>query len=122
MTITLFQDVPVLAIGGEMLGRPAPAEGQPQPADHVVTLALGPQETSLLLFARDHGRIQLSLRRLQDSGQVPVSPASLETLMQRVLGVAPQAPAPPPPNVPTREVEVYKGLKRDVVVLPDREE
>ncbi|MBI4342591.1 MAG: Flp pilus assembly protein CpaB [Candidatus Omnitrophica bacterium] len=123
-TLTLFQEVPVLAVGPEIVGKPDQPGGQaaagpvavPQ-SQYIVTLALNPQETSSLLFAREQGRIQLSLRPPQEAGAVPVPPANLNTLMELQLGIksADQTPR-------TRQVEVYKGLKRDVVVLADQEQ
>ncbi len=120
VTITLFQDVPVLAVGGDMSGAAAQegAEQQQSNGQRTVTLALAPPDMSVLLFARDHGRMQLSLRPTKETGQVPVPPASMESVQQRILaelGLPTQAPAARPP----RQIEVYKGLKRDVVVLPE---
>ena len=114
-TVTLFQEVPVLAVGREIMGR---ATGTTDTSNQfTVTLGLDPQGTSFLLFAREQGRIQLSLRARQDEGTIAVAPATIDALVQTVLGSAamPQAPAAPA----TREVEVYKGLKRDVVLLPE---
>jgi len=114
VTMTLFQEVPVLAVGSEIAGRSkSKQEASPE---YTVTLALTPQETSFLLFAREQGRLQLSLRaRAEDKGSVAVAPANMNALMETMLG----APAgPPTPTRPGRAVEVYKGLKRDVVQLP----
>jgi len=112
VTLTLFQDVLVLAVGPETVGRVRQrAEGSQE--GYTVTLALTPQETSFLLFAREQGRIQLSLRSRSDSGPVAVAPANINTLMETVLGVSGSSPKPP------RQVEIYKGLKRDVVQLPE---
>lgn len=116
VTMTLFQDVPILAVGAELVGRvrgTAPSAGH-QESGFMVTLALTPQEISFLLFAREQGRIQLSLRPRQEDGAVALVPANINTLMQNLLGVPP-APAARAP----RQVEVYKGLKRDVVLLPE---
>ncbi len=116
VTLTIFQEVPVLAVDASMVGRAAPAaEGAQQ---QMVTLALTPQEAALILFTREHGRIQLSLRPHDEAGQVAVPPADLQAVIQKVLGVAPQQNAEQP-HQKTHEVEIYKGLKRDVVVLPD---
>jgi len=122
-TLTLFQEVPVLAVGGEIAGRPrrggeegAPAAGSLS-VQATVTLAMSPQDTSALLFAREQGKIQLSLRPKLESGQVLVPPANIQTLLEATLGI--QA-AGPPPQV-TRQVEIYKGLKRDVLVLAEEE-
>ena len=109
--LTLFQDVQVLAVGGQMLGRaPQPTE---ENRDYTVTLALDPQETSFLLFAREQGRIQLSLRsQREESAQIAISPTNINTVLEAKLGLKTAAPAKP-----TLQVEVFKGLKRDVVLL-----
>jgi pilus assembly protein CpaB len=118
--LTLFQSVPVLAVGAQMAGKPGSAgeQGQAQgPRDYTVTLALSPQETAFLLFAREQGRIQLSLRPKQgEPVEVSVPPTNINTLLEAKLGL--KAPAPPKPS---RQVEIYKGLKRDVVVLAGEE-
>lgn len=117
VTMALFQDVPVLAVGREMLGqaRQTAETGNEYP----VTLALTPQETSFLLFAREQGRIQLSLRsRLGGEGTVAMPPANINSLLESQLGLK----AAPPRLPPVKQVEIYKGLKRDVVVLSNQDE
>lgn len=120
VTLTVFQDVPVLAVGGEMVGRAAKAgPGDRESRDYTVTLALTPQETSFLLFAREQGRIQLSLRPKAEDGQpVQVVPANINTLLEMQLGIKAAESAA---AKPVRQVEVYKGLKRDVVALSESE-
>lgn len=130
VTLTLFQDVPVYAIGGEIVGRQA-RKGRDREADvggaqQIVTLAMTPQEISFLLFAREQGQIQLSLRpQAEDQSQVAVAPASAATFnafIESQFGVQtapPTAATAAPPQKTAREVEVYKGLKKDVVLLPD---
>lgn len=114
VTLTLFQDVPVLAVGRELVGKTASAASS-DGKDYTVTIALSPQETSFLLFAREQGRIQLSLRPRQgEPSQVAVTPANINTLLGTLPGF--QTPGQPPP---VRKAEIYKGLKRDVVVLSD---
>lgn len=116
VTLTLFQDVPILAVAHEFLGQ-SKRPVKPAEAEHTVTLALSPQETAFLLFAREQGRIQLSLRsQLDGDARVVVSPASINTLMEQLLGGQAGASAKAP-----RQVEVYKGLKRDVVVLSEQQ-
>ncbi len=121
-TLTLFQDVPVLAVGGDLLGRKGrqPTGGEKdKEKGYTVTLALSPQETSFLLFAREQGKIQLSLRpKSEDASQVSVIPANITTLMQMQLGMKSSGAVP---SRPGRHVEVYKGLKRDVVALSEGE-
>jgi pilus assembly protein CpaB len=116
--LTLFQKVPVLAVGGQMVGRPAVGEAQQAPRDYTVTLALTPQETAFLLFAREQGRIQLSLRpKRGETQEVAVPPTNINTLLEAKLGLKPVAPPRP-----VRQVEIYKGLKRDVVMMAEEEE
>ncbi len=124
VTLTLFQDVSVFAVGRDIVGRPVPAgagAGAPGGAAYNVTLALVPQEISFLLFAREQGRIQLSLRPKQEGGeQIAISPATSATFnqfMEAQLGIERSEPveAPRPP----KQIEVYKGLERDVVLLSD---
>ncbi len=116
VTWVLFQDVPVLAIGHEMVGR---ASKTTEPSNQYnVTLSLKPQDASFLLFAREQGRIQLSLRpKTEEGAPVQVTPANVTTLMEQVLGVP-----PPPPPPPTKQVEVYKGLQKDVVTVVAQEQ
>jgi len=117
ITLTLFQDVPVFAVGKEMKGRASKeTESSPQ---YTVTLALTPQETSFLLFAREQGKIQLSLRPQQESGEqaalTPATTATFSAFMESQLGLKTTTPA----VKPARQVEVYKGLKREVVLLSE---
>jgi len=119
LTFTLFQDVPVLAIGREALGGSRGAskagQGQEESAAYLVTLALTPQEAAFLLYVREQGRIQLSLRPRGDKGQrVNVAPANMNTLMESVLG---KEVTNQPPQKSTHAVEVFKGPERSVVTV-----
>lgn len=135
ITVTLFQDVPVMAVERQMVGQPplAPAGGpEGEKADkggatrsvaggeggeYTVTLALSPQEISFLLFARDQGRIQLSLRPQEEEGsKAALVPVNMTTMLGAALGTEALQAAQPPPR---RQVEVYKGLTRDIVVLSE---
>lgn len=122
VTFTLFQDVAVLAVGGEMVGRSVRStsgKGEKEGNEFIVTLALTPQEISFLLLTREQGRIQLSLRPRADTGsQVPVIPANFNTLLEKQLGIKSQTSSETPtaPAAP-RQVEVFKGLKRTAVPL-----
>ena len=116
VTLTLFQEIPVLAIGHTMAGQGGETTAEEAAQQHV-TLALVPQETSLLLFARENGKIQLALRPRLETGVVAVPPASIDRLMERALGISPEAQQPPP----ARHVDVYRGLQHNRVVLSDKE-
>lgn len=119
VTVTLFQHVPVLAIGNQMLGKTPPsAEGQPQEAsrDYTVTVALTPQETALLLYAREQGGVQFSLRPKADKDiQVAVAPATMAMMLESVFGPQMAGEAPKP----QRNIEVFKGLERSVVSVDE---
>lgn len=114
VTMVLFQDVSVLAVANQMVGRPA--SGQEANRDYTVTLALTPQDASLLLYAREQGRVQLSLRSQADKGKrVAIAPANSRNLMEAILGK--EAVAPPPPPTTQKTIEVIKGLERTVVAI-----
>ena len=118
VTLTLFQNVPVMAVGEQLAGRKTATSQGGQRETSTVTLALTPQETSFLLFAREQGRVQLSLRpRAGEAAPVAVLPANAGTL-NAFLTTPPGTPMEPPtpPKAP-HAVEVYKGLKRDVVSI-----
>ena len=117
VTLTLFQDVPVLAVGRDIVGRATKtAETSP---DYTVTLALTPQETSVVLFAREQGRIQLSLRsRLEGDERVAIAPTSITTILESQLGI--KAPAGQAAAPAVKTVEIYRGMKRDVVTLSEK--
>lgn len=117
VTWTLFQDVPVVGVGDTLMARSAGRAAAEE--SYTVTLSLNPQETSFLLFARDQGRIQLSLRSRFEEGPVPLAPANIQNLLEKQLGLkAPPSAAKPPGH----RVEIYKGLKRDVVTLPGEQQ
>lgn len=112
VTMTLFQNVDVLAVGSEMLGKP-PKKGE-APGAYSVTLALTPEEAQLILYAREQGQVQLSLRAQGDENErVAVAPIDSARMLQSVLGAEPAAAQPPSP----RTVEVFKGLERSLVSI-----
>ena len=112
VTMTLFQNVSVLAVGDQMIGKTS-TEHEPSQS-YTVTLALNPQETALLLYAREQGQVQLSLRpKTEKDLQVAVSVANMATIMESTLGKAAVAEAPSP----QRTVEVIRGLEHSVVAV-----
>ena len=108
VTVTLFQNVPVLAVGDQLVGSKPKEAGETR--DHTLTLALDPQETSLLLYARREGVIQLSLRPQEDSETVAdVKPTDMTIAVKSILG---QRVGGQPSK---RVVEVIRGLEQSVV-------
>lgn len=92
---TLLQMVQVLAVGNAVLGAQAASgtNGQmsaPPPPARTVTLALSPEQVSLLSLAKSTGALTLSLRNPVDSAQVTVAPAASR-------GPDPAAPSPAEP-------------------------
>lgn len=121
MTITLFQDVLVLAVGQRMV--PAAQErgrrGEEAPAPtsrETVTLALSPQEVQILTVAMEQGKIRLTLRpRMEEEEPLPTVDLSnlplaidFNTLLQFYIRRAPPAPS----------VEVIRGLEKELAPLP----
>lgn len=119
VTVTLLQRVLVLATGAQFSELEAKAAGVQEA--NSVTLALTPQETELVLFARKQGELQLSLRPKADSAVVAdLPPMDLNALVGLILGPQfTQQPPPAKPEAPERKVEVYRGLQKEVVVLPE---
>ena len=112
VTLTLFQGVEVLAVGGLMR---AGGEADDVKDANTLTLALSPQEAELLLFAGHQGRFQLSLRPRADEAQVALPPMTMDALLQHVLPQAQAAPPPPPKSV--KHIEIIRGKEREVVAL-----
>ncbi len=119
LTVTLLQHVLVLAVGQEVVDQPPSAKAHGAGAGEgpmVVTLALSPQETEMVLFAREQGKLQLSLRPKADKAVVDLPPFSMNTLAGLINPASNQPKAPEAPK--QKEVEVFRGLKREVVIVP----
>lgn len=121
-TITLFQDVLVLAVGQEMVateearGRRREEEVISASRRESVTLSLSPQEVQVILVAMEQGKIRLTLRSQSEKGEslpsvdlsnLPVA-VDLSTLLQFYI----KAPKPPP------SVEVIRGLQKEMTPIP----
>jgi len=117
--ITLFQNIEVLAVGGEFAPA-AQAERQEQAkipsaaAAGAVTLALSPQEGVLLSFVQEHGKIKLALRSSDDTKEEAVKPADWDTLFQHLY------PSQAGPGGKQQTVEIYRGLNKEIVPLLEK--
>lgn len=101
LTVPLFQNVLVLAIGAEMGKDQREAPG-------TVTLALPPKEAAMLTFISDQqGKIRLVLRSPLDTETEPMPPISWDTVMWYVM---PQATFEQP-----REIEIIRGTQQGVI-------
>jgi len=116
----LFQNVLVIAVGRETgIARPEEDRySQPkEPAmSGLITLALTPQEASLIAFVQEQSKIKLVLRSPTDAKIELVRPASWETLFQYLM---PQEESTS--NETTSYVEIYRGLRKERLPLINKE-
>lgn len=121
---TLLQLVQVLAVGDAVLGtQPASnSEGQlsaPPPPARTVTLALSPEQVSILSLAKSTAALTLSLRNPVDSAQVAVATAA-----SRGPDPASNASAQPPRAAPRSvQARVSAPARQPIeLVVGDRRE
>lgn len=123
-TVPLFQNVQVLAVGSQ-LGRPQEAdsglrrrreESESKESAPLITLALNPEETNLLAFVQEQGKIRLVLRSPADAKTEAVQPANWETLLKYLY-----------PNIDLRpveeeplQVEVVRGFKKEMMPITQK--
>lgn len=131
--VPLFQNVLVLAVGqdtsGGMTAQPGSRyaktdSGESVGGNPLITVALSPQEASLIAFVQEQGKMRLTLRSPSDAGIEPIQPASWDTLFRYIMPQQqPRAETggkemPQPVVVeqgPT--VEIYRGLNKEIVPL-----
>ena len=123
--LPLFQNTLVLAVGQDTGRVPAQQSSRyttkgagDAAGSGLITLALGPQEASLIAFVQEQGKIRLTLRSPADAQVGPIQPASWETLFRYIM------PAPEMPQgdgVPvvddTEYIDVYRGLNKQKMPL-----
>ena len=123
--LPLFQNTLVLAVGQDTGRVPAQQSSRyttkgagDAAGSGLITLALGPQEASLIAFVQEQGKIRLTLRSPADDQVGPIQPASWETLFRYIM------PAPEMPQgdgVPvvddTEYIDVYRGLNKQKMPL-----
>lgn len=92
-TVTLFQNVLVLAVGSQLrevsqvstrTSRGSEAQAPVQQAQ-TITFALSPQEAELISFAQEQGKLKLVLRPPLDTQIHPLPVATAEALWQYIL-------------------------------------
>lgn len=141
--IPLFQNILLLATGVNLSsysGSPATQDRggkggteQVQAPPHV-TLALTPQEASIIAFVQEQGKLRLVLRSPADSKPEPFQAANWDTVLQYLMPKAmpPEAgegeegieitEKPRPGEIAKPEefyVEIYRGLKKEKVLLSE---
>ena len=128
-----FQNVLVLAIGKDLGAASSAGESRykkegeksSDSPNTLLTLALTPQEASLIAFVQEQSKIRLTLRSPADSRVEQVQPATWDTLLQYAVPQlfqakepsAEQQQAPLLPKEKPKEVEVYRGLKKEIITL-----
>lgn len=83
-TITLLQDVPVIAVGRDIFEYQVstPRQGHGYSS---VTLSVSPLDAELLVFAQEHGSISLTLRNPEDRGKEEIPEINFEYLTKELL-------------------------------------
>lgn len=113
LNIPLFQNVLVLAIAGETSAFNK-KKTKAVANDSVVTLALTPQEAAIASFVQEQGKIRLVMRSNSDFTVEDLKPADWDALFRYLY-----------PDKELRKpdtVEIYRGLKKEVVTLITTEE
>lgn len=121
VTITLFQDILVLAVGKEMVPKETGKRGRGEETvsttrKETITLALSPQEVQVLTVAVEQGKIRLTLRPRMEKGEaIPAvdlsnlpSAIDLGTLLQLYIRRPQMAPS----------VEIIRGLEKEATSVP----
>jgi len=112
--ITLFQDALILALGNKTtVTAPKTKENQASgETAKTVTFALTPQESALLSFVQEHGKIKIALRSANDGKSGQTVSADWDTLLN-YLSSTQQSQTIESQSV----VEIYRGLQKEVVPL-----
>ncbi len=125
-SVPLSQNVLVLAVGQEIGTAPTAAgrysqEGAQRKGEisPLVTLALSPQEASLVSFVQEQAKIRLLLRSPADSQTQPLAPGNWDTVFQYFVPAAKQEAKPKVEEKPTQYVEIYRGLKREKIPISE---
>ena len=121
--LPLFQNVLVLAVGQNSSTVSSQGsryqkkedESSAQQQNQMITLALAPQEASLIAFVQEQGKIRLTLRSPADAKVEQVQPATWETLFKYLMPQNQTQEVVKPEN-PDDYVEVYHGLNKERVL------
>jgi pilus assembly protein CpaB len=113
--IPLFQAVEVIAVGNDFVAsdQPKAAGG----ATGTITLALSPQESVLLSFVQEHGKIKLDLRSSDDNNKEAIKPADWDALLRYLY---PDRDFNAEEKKSGPGVEVYRGLNKEIVPMREK--
>ena len=123
-TVPLFQNVQVLAVGAqlnrtqeaEISSRRRKEEPASREAAPLITLALSPEETNLLAFVQEQGKIRLVLRSPADAKIEVAQPANWETLLKYLYPNMDLHSVKEVQEEPL-QVEVVRGFKKEMMPI-----
>jgi len=125
--VPLFQNVLVLAVGQQTGAAPVASEAggryaapAPKEASPLITLALSPQEASLIAFVEEQGKIRLVLRSPADSQTQSIQPTSWESLLQYIMpqtGTKVEEPAKEVSPEERPSVEIIRGMNKEKIFM-----
>lgn len=125
-TIPFLQGIEILAIGTDYLTHSEFSGGDGKSRESAadkaaktinagtVTLSLTLQETLLLSYVQDHGKIKLVMHSKDDKQGVIASPVNEEFLLRYLH---PEVMEDWRPTMPTSTIEVYRGLNKQFMPL-----
>jgi len=120
--VPLFQNVLVLAVGQNTGGVTGPSgryEAAPASSgggNNLITLALGPNESNLIAFVQEQGKMRLVMRSPADARVESMAPVSWESLFQYIMPQKQNVELSKPVDT-TEYVEVLRGLNKTKVPL-----
>jgi pilus assembly protein CpaB len=112
LTKQVLQNVQVLA-AGESIEKDR--EGKPKTVT-VITLLVVPEDAEKLTLAATEGQIQLALRNTLDVDSITTPGSDIKSLVSKESAPvpAPKARAASPAPRPTTDVEMYRGVEKEV--------
>ena len=114
VTAMIFQNIQVMAVNGNV-DQPSVYDDQQKNTNMKITLAVAPDEASLLSFAEKNGKIELALRSSSEKKPAMISAATWSTLAEYVLentGADLPVPSMAAPVINTIVVESPKNRKK----------
>jgi len=120
--VPLFQNVLVLAVG-QNTGGVAGSSGRYTEStssgggNNQITLALGPNESNLIAFVQEQGKMRLIMRSPADAKVESMTPVSWESLFQYIMPQRQNVESSVKPVDTTEYVEVLRGLNKAKVPL-----
>jgi len=119
VTTVLFQNIPVLAVGTNFrpIGVKPRYAAQQKSRSLRVTLALTPEEVSLMSFAQKRGKMQLALRSPTETGTILMQVANWQALADYVLDRQGTELKIPKPKEKEEKIEFKEKLKPAIQIF-----